>query len=846
MGPSQLKNVEVEVVELEDVSSRAMKPRKKLPSEKTTPRRLINHNVDPVSTLRILEYFEHNIAPTYKLSRSADGWRRLLGHFRNKHAESTARQQWNLLPRHIGDPTSDSPLDIEFLYRKNIDIHVCDFSADKARTSIEHMTDFERICRQKPDDVSLRWIHVPIGLGMFQSTLEDIFLHCDPEEVERPNTFVRSGLPRWPYPEVNMMTFINREDHQDRLEAIRKLSAMSKFGNLSPVDGLCDTVSKDLEWRSKILNKKLGFWDTVNSDFPTPVSEKICLRQDIGPLSGRATSMDFGKQALSKHDQFANASLVLSKLRAFNRADGFLLTFANTSGIDYLTKDFEKLINSPGYDMLYHRDASVIAHTMHAFQHSGTRRWDCTCNESAAIWLVVYLFTEAAVTPHNIRGGRSAVEILDAYMEALTIGLMTGHAISGMLSRRRADTKKNEIANELQKRRKDMPWALGQSPILVRAYQQYMEEIKTVESITSDNLRVLENIQLDIQGFEGVKCDHPQCETDANTRISNDTEGNARWKPESMTQRLEWAIALLKEREADLRRMESHFDKALKNLLDICIIEQNDRSVVADTMNKAILLFTGITVVFLPLSFITSLVLEISRVDRPSHQRSFDPVYFEDTIEVAVDTFHEEAGHVNATTSPLPFEIGSNGSTCSFIILRYRRWPLALPFTYLVIAPTPNRVDLVPLYPHSLWVPANAPLHFLSELREYYIATYNDQFFLPPPAKVPSFFALFAFFELIFHLPISLWAVRALWASPLNGKSELLLLVYGVETALTTLTCMYDAALWDPAVVTAAQKTVLIGGLYGGYFALAVLLTIDMYARVLKRVNAADAAKKVQ
>lgn len=68
---------------------------------------------------------------------------------------------------------------------------------------------------------------------------------------------------------------------------------------------------------------------------------------------------------------------------------------------------------------------------------------------------------------------------------------------------------------------------------------------------------------------------------------------------------------------------------------------------------------------------------------------------------------------------------------------------------------------------------------------------------------------------------MSLWAVRALAAKgPLPGRAELLLLVYGVETALTTLTCMYDAALWDPAVVTAAQKRVLIGGLYGGYFAL--------------------------
>ncbi|TGJ77138.1 hypothetical protein E0Z10_g10740 [Xylaria hypoxylon] len=168
---------------------------------------------------------------------------------------------------------------------------------------------------------------------------------------------------------------------------------------------------------------------------------------------------------------------------------------------------------------------------------------------------------------------------------------------------------------------------------------------------------------------------------------------------------------------------------------------------------------------------------------------------------------------------------------------------------FLIHIPILFCVDLVPLYPKSLWVPRDAPLHALWDLREYYIRHYNDQFFLPPPAEIPNFFPLFAFFELIFHLPVSVWAVRALWSAlgrGLSGGSELLLLVYGFQTAITTLTCMYEAALWDPAVVSVQQKTVLVGGLYGGYFALAVLLTVDMYARVLKRVNAADAVKKTQ
>ncbi|KAI1817439.1 transmembrane protein 6/97 [Poronia punctata] len=158
-------------------------------------------------------------------------------------------------------------------------------------------------------------------------------------------------------------------------------------------------------------------------------------------------------------------------------------------------------------------------------------------------------------------------------------------------------------------------------------------------------------------------------------------------------------------------------------------------------------------------------------------------------------------------------------------------------------------VDLVPFYPRTLWEPPNSPLHILGQLRTYYLTTYNDQFFLPPPAEIPSFFPLYAVLELLFHLPVSIWAVRVFLnrgGKGIPGSAELLLLVYGVETALTTLTCMYEAALWDGDVVSFEQKVVLIGGLYGGYFALAVVLTVDMYMRVLRRLNAADAVKKVQ
>ncbi|KAH6660489.1 transmembrane protein 6/97 [Truncatella angustata] len=157
-------------------------------------------------------------------------------------------------------------------------------------------------------------------------------------------------------------------------------------------------------------------------------------------------------------------------------------------------------------------------------------------------------------------------------------------------------------------------------------------------------------------------------------------------------------------------------------------------------------------------------------------------------------------------------------------------------------------VDLVPFYPRSLWATSSAPLSFLGDIRAYYFEAYKDQFFAPPPATVPSFFPLFALLELVIHLPVSVWAVRKLWPSApgLDGKAELLLLVYGVETVLTTATCMWEAWQWDEKLVSLSEKTTLLGGLYGAYLALAAILSVDMYVRISKRFDGIDGRKKVQ
>lgn len=79
--------------------------------------------------------------------------------------------------------------------------------------------------------------------------------------------------------------------------------------------------------------------------------------------------------------------------------------------------------------------------------------------------------------------------------------------------------------------------------------------------------------------------------------------------------------------------------------------------------------------------------------------------------------------------------------------------PAPLPLSELIA------VDLVPLYPQSL-----TPT-FVSALRDYYIATYSDRFFSP---QAPAWFRVYTWMEALYHIPLSIWALKGLWQGTLH------------------------------------------------------------------------------
>lgn len=121
------------------------------------------------------------------------------------------------------------------------------------------------------------------------------------------------------------------------------------------------------------------------------------------------------------------------------------------------------------------------------------------------------------------------------------------------------------------------------------------------------------------------------------------------------------------------------------------------------------------------------------------------------------------------------------------------------------------------LYPAWLYQPPGSPLHFMQQLRDYDINTFNDPLFQPDlaPNFMPFLFAL----EMGFQLPTVVYSLLRLRKGTTSGPFELLLMVYAFETAFTTALCMYSVFYIDEAVFTPAQRSVFLWQLMGPWLA---------------------------
>ncbi|RMZ92756.1 hypothetical protein DV736_g64, partial [Chaetothyriales sp. CBS 134916] len=138
---------------------------------------------------------------------------------------------------------------------------------------------------------------------------------------------------------------------------------------------------------------------------------------------------------------------------------------------------------------------------------------------------------------------------------------------------------------------------------------------------------------------------------------------------------------------------------------------------------------------------------------------------------------------------------------------------------FLIHIPVMLFIDLVPFYPSAL-VPAIS-----KKIRQSYIESYRDRFFIAPP----SWFRVYIGLEGVYHLPITIWMLRALPND--HPMLPLQLLIFALETSLTTLTCLVDMLSWEGY---ASEELTRLTMLYGPYLGFGIVMGIDSFCRLRK------------
>ncbi|KAF4991989.1 hypothetical protein FDECE_13853 [Fusarium decemcellulare] len=154
-------------------------------------------------------------------------------------------------------------------------------------------------------------------------------------------------------------------------------------------------------------------------------------------------------------------------------------------------------------------------------------------------------------------------------------------------------------------------------------------------------------------------------------------------------------------------------------------------------------------------------------------------------------------------------------------------------------------LDFTPLYPDSLYGSPSAPFHFLTIIRDTYLAVSGDPFF--GDVFEGAWFHGFLYLELLVQFPLAAYLVYQLASKEsTSGPAELAGLAFGCLTAMGSIACVSELAQMGPELVKEEHKTNLLYGTYLPFVIIPGVLAVDMYARLLPRVRSDGTKAKTQ
>ncbi|KAL8784546.1 MAG: hypothetical protein Q9213_003894 [Squamulea squamosa] len=444
--------------------------------------------------------------------------------------------------------------------RADLKVQVCDFGLGRAERTEITLGQVEEYWQAKPDWVDVRWIHAPLGLGLTHSSVEDIFLH----DGQPGREFENGGTSGWPYVETEVLNIRSHKDFQEMRDVYLILSRLTgleeDLDQCSWKNDENSSLQSDVSWRADHLAMPPNYWNLVLSDMPWQLSEGLAMgirgvTEGLQPISRQ-----IGQQILCNHPFYTNCHMVRNIFRCFHRSDGILLTLSPMAGVNYLDQKLSQHLSEPANSIFDNENASAPGYVFSAFADQGTSTW----HRRTVEWFLTYLITEVGVTPHTHRQGHNAPDLSLAYQA---------------------------VINDL-KRRRYAPWRKDETVKLVRDYLACVDELTTVKLICQKQVDLFKGMQQDIRKFE---------QEDNRARRAPDYP-----QGESMHERVKWALTMVKGRHDTFERLLIDTKQSMEALFQLRSIEQNELAIVSDSQNKAVLIFTGVTIVFLPLSFFTS------------------------------------------------------------------------------------------------------------------------------------------------------------------------------------------------------------------------------------------------
>ncbi|KAL8690707.1 MAG: hypothetical protein Q9218_003905 [Villophora microphyllina] len=371
-------------------------------------------------------------------------------------------------------------------------VTIADYGVGRHEELAVPLGQIERYLAETPDWVTLRWIHVPVGLGLMQSSIEDLFSHSSirTESLwEKP--FVHSIKD--PGFKIEVLNLRERQyllDQLDVFNILRNFSVLTiSLDQLNVVNDNHSTLFTDIAWRADYMRFSLRFWDMVHSDLPWQLSEGWHSGFFDNDISTNPPTVRLEEQLLSSHPRYKGTVLVMNPLRLFWRTDGFVLTTAPPMGVHHLHTSMLDDIRLPPsvYDSLGDFSAlRTIRQELAPLPKIGYR-------EVFMKRFIVLVITEMILSPHC-------------------------------------------------------------SPI-----EQHAADV-------------------------GETLEHEPSTTD----------------------RVSFATRFLKETSDQLPRISKDLKSSLDVIFQLKTIEQNELALLAESNNRAILAFTIVTIIFLPLSFFTS------------------------------------------------------------------------------------------------------------------------------------------------------------------------------------------------------------------------------------------------